>query len=295
MWQPTRQAASKESSKTRTKKSNRLLKIDEEDEEEEEEESEEEGRSRKKKKEKDKNWEKETAKQRAKRHKKYEKMSDTSETDKQSVKHQVGAMYKSVIAQEKVVAHLRTLQYEDSDEEQEGKDLLEEVLVARKELVERINYLEVAFDYDWDAAKVYREMKESNPSSMVLKAVTEAKKRKAAGKKESAEDKKKKKDDSGSSNSNNNNSGGNRWRGGQAMYPPQYWPPPPPPPQYHSYQAPTYAQPPAAPYGRQAAQFRPSRPPGCFNCGEANHGFRRCPNMPGNPPPPPKNPPPPNT
>ena len=189
------------------------------------------------------------------------------------------------------MAHLRSLDYQDVTEEQaqSNKDLLEEVLAARKELVERISYLEVAFDYDWDAAKVYREMKESNPSSMVLKAVTEAKKRKAAGKKEGSEDKKKKKSDENNNGASNNN----RWRGVQPqMYhaPPQqtYWAPNPAP-HHHGYQ--NAFHPPAAPYARQAAQFRLSRPPGCFNCGEANHGFRRCPNLPSNLPPPPKNPP----
>lgn len=49
---------------------------------------------------------------------------------------------------------------------------------ARKDLVERMKYLEVAFDYDWDTAKVFLEMKESNPFSMVLKAVTESKREK---------------------------------------------------------------------------------------------------------------------
>ena len=140
--------------------------------------------------------EEETRKQQAKRHRKYEKMSESNDSEKQSVKHQVGAMYRSVIAQEKVVEHLRALDSQDltEDQAQNNKDLLED-------LVEGIKYLEVAYDYDWDAAKVFREMREANPSSIVLKAVTEAKKHKAAVKKE-PEDKKKKKGDV------NNNGGG---------------------------------------------------------------------------------------
>ena len=231
-------------------------------------------------------------------------MSETTDTDKQSVKHQVSAMYKSVIAQEKVVKHLRSLFYHGSTEEQiqENKDLLDEVLAARKELVDRINYLEVAFDYDWEAAKVFREMKEANPSSIVLKAVTEAKKRKAASKEgKEGEEKKKKRTDS----NNNAHTGNAGWRSGQ--YRPPYAGPPQGywtqaavnPAPYYGYHGAYQPAPPPTPYSRQAGNFRPqTRPPGCFTCGEANHGFRRCPNAAaGQPPPPPpmSKPPPPST
>ena len=172
-----------------------------------------------KKKDKEKNWEKETQKQRNKRYKKYEKMSETADNDKQSVKHQVAAMYKSVIAQEKTIKHLKSLYYKGCTEEQiqENKDLLEEVVAARKDLVDRITYLEVAFDYDWEAAKVFLEMREANPSSIVLKAVTEAKKRKAAvkGGKEGEEKKRKKPD----TNNNNVPSGSSSWRNPGYQYP----------------------------------------------------------------------------
>ena len=247
------------------------------------EESDEEEEKESKKKKKKENWEKETPKQRSVRHKKYEKMSDTTDIDKQSIKHQVGAMYKSVIAQEKVVERLHLLKYKDATEEQQQdhKDLQEEVLEARKDLVARINYLEVAHDYDWNTTKVYLEMREANPSSIVLKAVTESKKRKAAGSKKEVEEKKPKK--SAFSASAGSNSGG-AWKGMQQQYaayqPPmqkEYWPPP----QYGGYHAP---YPPAVPYNRQANQFRqPLRPPGCFTCGEANHSFRSCPSAPAAP------------
>ena len=262
--------------------------------------SDEEDREReRKKKDKEKNWEKETQKQRSTRYKKYEKMSETADNDKQSVKHQVAAMYKSVIAQEKTIKHLKSLYYKGCTEEQiqENKDLLEEVVAARKDLVDRITYLEVAFDYDWEAAKVFLEMREANPSSIVLKAVTEAKKRKAAvkGGKEGEEKKRKKPD----ANNNSAPSGSSSWRNPGYQYPAYnagqhnlHWmagqntqaaPP------FYGYPNP---YPPAAPYNRQAGSFRPPRPPGCFNCGEANHGFRRCPNAPAStsapkPPPPP--------
>ena len=271
VWQqpPSQQPSARAATK-------RTIKVASADDSDDSEESEEEKES-KKKKDKEKNWEKETPKQRATRYKKYEKMSESTEPDKQSVRHQVGAMYKSIIAQEKVVEHLRSLRYEDATDEQtqDNKDLLEEVLAARKELVERTNYLEVAHDYDWDAAKVYREMREANPSSIVLKAVTESKKRKAAvGGKKDTEEKKKKPEAAASAGS----SSGGSWRGAPhyaAYHPPappsQYWQP-----QYSGYHAP---YPPAAPYNRQANQFRQNtRPAGCFTCGEASHGFRRCPN-----------------
>ena len=261
---------------------------------------------RRKRKEKEKSWEKETPKQRDTRHKKYEKMADTADSDKQSIKHQVAAMYKSVIAQEKVIKHLKSLVYAGSseDQSQENKDLVDELKAARKDLVERITYLEVAYDYDWEAAKVFREMREANPSSIVLKAVTEAKKRKAASKgggKETEEVRKpKKKPDANNKShvSGSGNSGG--WRTAyQPHYnvaPAHYWGQPggyPPAASFYPQQ-PTY--PPAAPYNRQAGSYRPPRPPGCFSCGEANHGFRRCPNAPqpapaamAKPPPPPPN------
>ena len=222
---------------TKVKRKGKRLALSEESDASEEEAEEKE----KKKKDKEKNWERETAKQRNARHRKYEKMSETTDSDKQSVKHQVAAMYKSVISQEKIVKHLRSLYYKDSTEEQmqENRDLLEEVLTARKELFERITYLEVAFDYDWEAAKVFLEMREANPSSIVLKAVTEAKKRKAASKKgKETEEKKKKKPDANSNSSSNSST---HWRGSnfQRPYaqPPamSYWAPGPqqyPPPFY---------------------------------------------------------------
>ena len=128
-----------------------------EDSEDLSEDSDEMEEKKRKKKEKEKSWEKETAKQRKMRYRKYERMSQTTDSEKQSVKHQVSAMYKSVIAQEKVIKHLRSLFYHGSTEEQiqENRDLLEEVIAARRELVERISYLEVAYDYDWEAAKVF--------------------------------------------------------------------------------------------------------------------------------------------
>ena len=140
-------------------------------------------------------------------------MSETTDSEKQSIKHQVAAMYKSIIAHEKVVLHLKPLHYEGATEQQiqNNQDLLDEVVAARKELVDRVKYLEVAFDYEWDDAKVFQEMREANPSSIVLKAVTESKKRKAAVKGKDGEDKPKgKKPD----NNNNNSGTGNpySWR-----------------------------------------------------------------------------------
>ena len=296
MWQTP---GPPEKKKKKSKRRARTVETESEGEKDGESDEEEEEKEAKKKK-REKNWEKETKKQRNKRHRKYERMSETNDAEKQSVKHQVGAMYRSVIAQEKVVEHLRSLRYEESSDEstQNTKDLLEEVLAARKDLVDRIKYLEVAYDYDWDAAKVFLEMREANPSSIVLKAVTEAKKRKAAGKKEPEEKKRKKTD------SNNNVGSGSapNWRGQmpyrqfQMQAPQQYWQQPQQPqfggPQYSGY-APTPQYPPAAPYGRQANAFRPARPPGCFNCGESSHGFRRCPNVPPPPSAPKAAPPPP--
>ena len=177
--QVTAAATQAKSTKTQAaKKTNKVTITEDSDESDSEEEDKE-----RKKKEKEKNWEKETPKQCATRHKKYEKMSETTDNDKQSVKHQVGCMYKSVVAQEKVVELLRSLRYQGASEEQvqENKDLLEEVLAARKELVDRIQYLEVAHDYDWDAAKVFLKMREANPSSIVLKAVKSSSKRSVVG------------------------------------------------------------------------------------------------------------------
>ena len=209
-------------------------------------------------------------------------------------------MYRSIIAQEKVVRHLKSLHYEGSTEQQiqENRDLLEDVIAARKDLVERMKYLEVAFDYDWDAAKVFREMREANPSSIVLKAVTESKKRKAAVKgKEGEEGSKKKRRNDGNNNSVYS------WRSSnyQPQSTPQYWHPQQQQqqmqqPQHYGFQQPSFP-PPAAPYARQAGpSFRPPRPPGCFNCGDSSHGYRRCPNTSGPPQSAPSKPqPPPST
>lgn len=93
-----------------------------EDESEEEEEED----KAKNKKEKSKSWDKETKRQRMIRYKKYEKMSETLEPDKQGVRHQAAAMYKLIMAHEKTVEHLRSLIYQDTNEEQmqENKDMI---------------------------------------------------------------------------------------------------------------------------------------------------------------------------
>ena len=126
-------------------------------------------------------------------------MSETVDSKKQAVKHQVGAMYKAIIAQKKVVKHLRSLYYQGSTEQQ----IQNKVLDARKELVDPVKYLEVAF-------------------SIILKAVTESKKRKAAAKGKEGEEKKKKPDN------NNNNSSPYTWRSSSYQQPALlYWPPVP--------------------------------------------------------------------
>ena len=144
IWQPP---AATVTAPAKTKKSGYLTQWEEEDETGEEDEEEEEETKKKKKKNKEKQWEKETEKQRAKRYRKYEKMSETTDADKQNIKNQVNAMYRAVIAQEKVVKHLKSLYYQGSTTQQiqENQDLLDEVVAARKELVDRIQYLEVAF------------------------------------------------------------------------------------------------------------------------------------------------------
>ena len=111
VWQDAKQATKGKHKKTSRQPLALTSELDKEEDSEEEERE-------KKKRKKEKNWEKETKKQRNKRYKKYERMSETADAEKQSVKHQVSAMFKSVIAQEKVVEHLRSLQYEDASEEQ---------------------------------------------------------------------------------------------------------------------------------------------------------------------------------
>ena len=111
-----------------------------------------------------------------------------------------------------------------ADQIQENRDLVDELKAARKELVERITYLEVAYDYDWEAAKVFREMREANPSSIVLKAVTEAKKRKAASKggKDTEEGKKTRKKTDANNNNSSHGSGPNVSGGWRNSYQPHY-------------------------------------------------------------------------
>ena len=89
-------------------------------------------------------WEDETHKQTQTRYKKYEKMADTDKEDKQSIRHQVHSMYKSIRAQENVITYLRGLETED----ERRTDIIEEVESAHAELVGRMEFLTVAFDYD---------------------------------------------------------------------------------------------------------------------------------------------------
>ena len=133
-------------------------------------------------------------------------MSEASGSDKRAIQHQSSAMSSSVINQEKAIAYLRSLDL-PLDDEPQAKSLAETIDAlqqSRKDLVDYLEYIGVAHDFGWDAAKIYRDEPDDAVSKRIQSAVSKAKK-----KRESAEkDKKKKKakrsssSSSGSSHSN---------------------------------------------------------------------------------------------
>ena len=110
---------------------------------------------------------------------------------------QASAIFGSLVSQENTVAFLRTLDLPPEDDAtiRTIASLIDSLQTGRQQLVDHFEFLGVAFDHGWEAARIYREDPPEDASKRVLNAVSKAKKKKEADDR----DKKKKKRRSSSS------------------------------------------------------------------------------------------------
>ena len=194
-------------------------------------------------------------------------MAEASGSDKRSIQQQASAMASSVLSQEKIVTYLRSLDVPLGEDEQAKTlaDLIDSLQSSRQELVAHFEFLEVAHDYGWDAAKIYREEPDETTSKRIQAAVSKAKKKKEADEKE----KKKKKQKKSRSSSSSSRSSSNKRRRVDSDKPSCY----------HSYsscctQSHCHSSD-QQPY--QYRQFRSGQNLPCIRCGDTAHHWRQCP------------------
>ena len=203
-------------------------------------------------------WEQETASEREKRHQRYKTMADASSHDKKAVQQQASAMVGSVFSQERIITYLRTLDLpaDDPDGARDLAELIDTAQAARKDLLSHFEFLGVAHDHEWDAAKIYKEEPDETASKRVQAAVAKAKKKREASERD--KQKKKQKRSSSSSSSNKRRSDAEK------------------PSCSHSS---TSCCPPPACHGHSQPyqkQFRSQNLP-CIRCGDTAHHWRQCP------------------
>ena len=128
-------------------------------------------------------------------------MSEASSHDKRTVQKQASAMMSSVLSQERLITYLRSLDLpvDDPDGARELAELIDSAQSARKDLVVHFEFLGVAHDHEWDAARIYKDEPDETTSKRVQAAVAKAKKKREA---DDREKKKKQKRSSSTSSSN---------------------------------------------------------------------------------------------
>ena len=172
---------------------------------------------------------------------------------------QASAIFDSLLSQEKTIAFLRTLDLpaDDAERIQSVASLIDSLQTGRQRLVDHFEFLGVAHDHGWEAARIYREDPPEDASKRVLNAVSKAKKKKEA---DDREKKKKKKRSSSSSSSYSK-----RRRDSDANDKSCS----------HSHSASHCCpQPQYQPYQRQ---FRAGQNLPCIRCGDTAHHWRQCP------------------
>ena len=184
-------------------------------------------------------------------------MAEASAPEKKAIMQQASAIFGSVISQENTIAFLRTLDLPVHDEANIGAiaSLIDSLQSGRQELVNHFEFLGVAFDHGWDAARLYRDDPPEDASKRVLSAVSKAKKKKEADDR----DKKKKRRSASSSASkrrrDSDNSDKSCSHSGS---------------HHHCCPQPQWQQ----PYQKQ---FRAGQNLPCIRCGDTAHHWRQCP------------------
>ena len=202
-------------------------------------------------------WEQESDAERSKRHDKYKKMSEASGNDKRAVQQQAVAMMSSVASQERVISYLRSLDLPPGEDDlaKELADTIEAVQSARQDLVDYFEFLGVAHDYGWDAAKIFKD-EPDDASKRIQSAVAKAKKKREASDREKKQKKKKSKSSSSSSGSKRSHDSSDKASSSCTSHCCQ---------PVQCYQ----------PY--QQKQFRSGQNLPCIRCGDTAHHWRQCP------------------
>ena len=199
---------------------------------------------------------------RGKRLAKYKKMSEASAPDKKAIQQQAAAMLGSVTSQERVIKYLRLLDLpEDEDAIQELAQTIDDVQSARQDLVNHFEFLGVAHDHGWEAARIYRD-EPDEASKRVQSAVNKARKKKEA------DDREKKKKNSKKRTSSSSNASSSKRRYSE---PERHGCSHASTSSSHSCCTPCHG---GQPYQRQ---FRSGQNLPCIRCGDTAHHWRQCP------------------
>ena len=113
-------------------------------------------------------------------------MAESSGSSNRAIQQQASAMVTSVASHENVVRFLRSLEIPPDDEDQAKQlaDTIDSVQKARADLIKHFDFLGVAFDYGWDAAKIFKEDSCDATDKRIISAVNKAKKKREADEKE---------------------------------------------------------------------------------------------------------------
>ena len=190
-------------------------------------------------------------------------MAEASNPEKRAIMQQASAIFDSLVAQEKTVSFLRTLDLAaaDADRIRSVADLIDSLQTGRQRLVDHFEFLGVAHDHGWDAARIYREDPPEDASKRVLNAVSKAKKKKDADDREKK--KKKRRSSSSASYSKRRRDSDNSDKSCSHSHSHASS-------SHHCCSQPQYQQ----PYQRQ---FRAGQNLPCIRCGDTAHHWRQCP------------------
>ena len=129
-------------------------------------------------------------------------MAEATSTEKRAIRQQASALLNSMLSQERAITYLRSLDLprDDLPAVQNLAELIDSLQLARQDLAGHFDFLGVAHDHGWDAARIYHEEPDDS-SKRIQSAVTKAKKKKESEDKERKKKKKKRCSSSTSSSS----------------------------------------------------------------------------------------------
>ena len=174
---------------------------------------------------------------------------------------QASAIYEYVISEERTIAFLRTLELPDDDDGiiRTVAELIDSLQSARKRLIDHFEFLGVAHDHGWDAARIYREDPPEDASKRVLNAVSKAKKKKEADERDKKKKKQQRRSSSSSSKRRAESSDSHEKSCSHS----------------HSHGSSHHCC--SSQYQPYQKQFRAGQNLPCIRCGDTAHHWRQCP------------------